>query len=170
MFGPFNHLPFNRTVSIDIHGSFVIDLNGEVLALANVEAHTGFDIDCDLETVIDAVREQLGAFILEQTLDIDFGGIRERTGRFAIECTLDLSFTAGRMHVDYIEFIGEFKPGDQIVIDSNLLKMTLNGENALHLMQGDFFDLNTGVNELTYTDDKNARTVRMRVTFKDKFV
>ncbi|MNP56120.1 hypothetical protein D3C76_1508180 [compost metagenome] len=108
--------------------------------------------------------------MLEQILEFDFNAVRERYGKFDVACELEVSFVAGRMHVDYIEFIGEFKPGDQIIIDSDKLKMTLNGQNALHLMQGDFFDLNTGLNELIYTDDKTGRTVRMRITFKDKFV
>jgi len=170
MLAPFNRSPFNRSASIDVYCSFEIDLAGDVSVLANVEANVGFDLDLGADVLFDAVRERLAAFVLDQVSEINFAGVRERVGSFAVSCQLDVSFTAGRMHVDYIEFVGEFKPGDQIVIDSNTLKLTRNGQNALHLMQGDFFDLNTGTNELIYTDDKSGRTVRMRITFKDKFV
>ncbi|MNW36736.1 hypothetical protein D3C74_137540 [compost metagenome] len=170
MLGAFNGMPYNRTASFDISGSFAIELESEVLILATIEAHTGFNVDCDLELAFESVREQFGSFVLEQALEMEFNAVRERYGKFDVVCELEVSFIAGRMHVDFAEFIGEFKPGDQIIIDSDKLKMTLNGQNALHLMQGDFFDLNTGSNELIYTDDKTGRTVRMRITFKDKFV
>lgn len=170
MFGPFNRMPYNRPASIDIHGSFVIDLVGDVSMIANIEANVGFEIECSTDMLFEAVREQFGAFVLDQIADVEFGAVREKYGSFTIICEIEVFFVAGRMHVDYIEFVGEFKPGDQIIIDSNTLKMTINGQNALHLMEGDFFDLNTGSNELIYTDDKTGRTVRMRVTFKDKFV
>jgi hypothetical protein len=170
MMGAFNRLPFNRVASVDIYGGFVVDVSGDVFMFANIEAHDGFVADLSADIVFEAFREQFGRFVLDAISFVDFSATRERTGRFAVEASLEISFSAGRYHVDHIEFTGEFKPGDQIVIDSEKLKMTLNGENALQLMQGDFFDLVTGKNELVYTDDQTGRTVRMRITFKDRFV
>jgi len=170
MIGGFNRLPFNRTESVEIYGSFVIDASGDVHALANVVASPNFQTDLSADVIFAAVREQFGAFLVDAAAEMEASGVRERTGQFAIDATLEVSFSAGRYHVDVIEFSGEFKPGDKIVIDNEKLKFTLNGQNALHLMSGDFFDLNTGENEIIYTDDQSGRTVRMRITFRDRYV
>jgi hypothetical protein len=170
MMGAFNRLPFNRVASVDIFGGFVIEVSGDMLVWANIEAHGGFVADLSADVVFEAFREQFGRFVLDAISEVDFSATRERTGRFTVEANLEVSFSAGRYHVDSIEFTGEFKPGDQIVIDAEKLRLTLNGENALHLMRGDFFDLITGRNELVYTDNQTGRTVRMRITFKDRFV
>jgi len=168
--GPFGRLPFNRPYSVEIYGSFTVDLTGEVSVAAVMVASPTFDADLTLETIFEAIRERLGGFLAESAAEVEVSGIRERIGRFVAEATVEVSFAAGRMHVDAIEFSGEFKPGDQIIIDNERLRFLLNGQNALHLMSGDFFDLNTGENELIYTDDKTGRTVRMRITFRDRYV
>jgi len=163
-------MPFNRPESIEIYGSFVVDLSGDVSALANIIASPTFLAELSTEEIFSAVRERFGQFLLETAAELEASGTRERTGQFAIDATLEVSFSAGRYHVDVIEFSGEFKPGDKIVIDNEKLKFTLNGQNALHLMSGDFFDLNTGQNEIIYTDNQSGRTVRMRITFRDRYV
>jgi len=166
----FNLTPFNRLFTVDVFGSFVLEGDGELTVTANVTIQPSFDLDGAGDLVFAAVRDRFGAFVLEGLGDLNVTAIRERYGGFVLQGNGELSFTAGRYHVDYIEFSGQFKPGDQIVLDSNALKMTLNGTNALHLMNGDFFDLNTGTNELIYTDNQTGRTVRIRVTYRDKFV
>ena len=163
-------MPFNRPESIEIYGSFVVDLSGDVSALANIIASPTFLAELSTEEIFSAVRERFGQFLLETAAELEASGTRERTGQFAIDATLEVSFSAGRYHVDVIEFSGEFKPGDKIVIDNEKLKFTLNGQNALHMMQSDFFDLNTGQNEIIYTDNQSGRTVRMRITFRDRYV
>ena len=170
MIGGFNRMPFNRPESIEIYGSFVVDLSGDVSALANIIASPSFLAEMSAETIFAAVREQFGQFLVDAAAEVEAAGTRERTGQFVVDAFLEVSFAAWRMHVDVIEFNGQFKPGDRIVIDNEKLKFTLNGQNALHLMQGDFFDLNTGKNELIYTDDQSGRTVRMRITFRDRYV
>jgi len=170
MIGGFNRLPFNRTESVEIYGSFVIDAGGEVSVLANVVASPSFLADLSADVIFAAVREMFGRFIIESAAEVEASGTRERTGQFAIDATLEVSFSAGRYHVDVIEFSGQFRPGDRIVIDNEHLKFTINGQNALHLMSGEFFDLNTGTNGLIYTDDQSGRTVRMRITFRDRYV
>lgn len=82
----------------------------------------------------------------------------------------NLNADASRFHTDFIEFIGGFAPGEVIVIDSKNLKITKNGQNALHLMQGNFFDLNLGSNLLTWTDPEIGREVLCRITYRDRFV
>lgn len=170
MIGGFNRLPFNCMESIEIYGSFVIDLSGDVFAQANIIASASFLAELSAESIFNAVREQFGAFLIDAAAETEASGVRERTGAFTVEAELDVSATAGRYHVDVIRFTGDFAPGDQIVIDMDRLRMTLNGQNALHLMEGDFFRLITGKNELVYTDSATGRTVRMRITFRDRYV
>ncbi|MMZ48457.1 hypothetical protein D1872_101280 [compost metagenome] len=80
--------------------------------------------------------------------------------------TADLS----KFHTDYIEFTDVFRPGEVIVIDSGKFKITRNGKNVSHLYNGDFFDLNLGNNNLTWTDPETGRTVLFRITHRDKFL
>lgn len=168
--GAFEQTFFDRVLSVSVYGTFEIEHDGSVEIYANVMVYVDFEIDHELENIFDALREPIGSFILEHINETMFEWHEDMVGVFEIEGKLEMNFSAGRFHVDVIEFTGEFKPGDKIIIDSEKLKITLNGQNALHLMQGDFFDLNTGENEITYTDDQTGRSVRMRVTFKDKFV
>lgn len=163
-------MPFNRPESIEIYGSFLIDVSGEILVLANFIASPSFLVDLSTDAIFKAIRERFSQFLLEATTEIETAGTRERFGQFVIDAVVEVGFSAGRYHIDVIEFSGQFKPGDQIIIDNEKLKFTLNGQNALHLMSGDFFDLNTGQNEIIYTDNQSGRTVRMRITFRDRYV
>ena len=77
----------------------------------------------------------------------------------------------GKARVYEMEFIGEFKPGDTIVIDTKHFTVTLNGVNALHLVGNDNFpQLFPGANELIYTDNEGQRTVRVRVIWQDRWM
>lgn len=166
----FNTLPFNRTFSVDINGSFVLSASGEIHVVANITAYPSFELEGLGELVLDAIRQRFGAIVLDSIGELEASGVRDRIGAFNLEAIGELTVSAGRRHVDIIEFVGEFRPGDRIIIDSDRLTFTLNGQNALHLMRGDFFDLNVGRNELIYTDDQSNRTVLMRITYRDKFV
>jgi hypothetical protein len=81
-----------------------------------------------------------------------------------------LASEASRFHTDYIELTGLFAPGDKVIIDSKNLKITKNGQNALHEMQGNFFDLNLGNNVLTWTDPETGRDILFRITYRDRYV
>ncbi|MEI7027161.1 hypothetical protein WBG83_15825 [Paenibacillus sp. y28] len=96
--------------------------------------------------------------------------VRERGFDVKMSAAGSIAANLSRFHIDYIEFTGEFRPGDRIVIDSANLAVTINGVNALQSTAGDFFDLALGTNTLTYTDTASSRTVLMRVTYRDKFV
>ena len=168
--GGFNQMPFNRAFSIDIYGSFVVDMRNDVIMNANVVMSPVFDVDLSLETIFGAVTDKLGTYVIDLMNQNEFEAIRFRNGSFDLTCNTEVTFNAARFHVDEIQFTGSFTPGDQIVINSKMLTFTLNGDNNLQTMQGDFFDLNLGGNEITYTDSATGRSVLMRVTYRDKFV
>lgn len=69
------------------------------------------------------------------------------------------------------EFIGGFKPGDVIVIDSKRMMVMLNGENALHLVGKDEFpEIMPEGNEFLYSDISGTRVVRIRIKWQDRWL
>lgn len=168
--GGFNVTPYNRVLTVEVQGAFIIDSDHEISVYGNMLINGLFDKSIELEQIIEAVRQQVGAFILDQTLDMDFTKIRNRTYKFDIQSELEMKFDAARYRVDSIEFTGEFKSGDRIEIDSKWMTFMQNGQNAIQHMDGDFFDLNLGNNEIIYTDNQTNRTVRVRITHRDKYV
>ena len=69
------------------------------------------------------------------------------------------------------EFIGEFNPGDIVVIDSKRMMVTLNGENALHLVSKDEFpEIMPEENEFLYSDISGTRVIRIRVKWQDRWL
>lgn len=78
--------------------------------------------------------------------------VRERLHQAIMHGIGTLTANGSRYHMDEIGFTGSFAPGGRIVIDSKNLTFTKNGVNALHMMDGDFFDLNLGNNNIVYTD------------------
>jgi len=88
-----------------------------------------------------------------------------------LRSSVQAGISLGKARVYEMEFIGEFKPGDTIVIDTKHFTVTLNGVNALHLVGNDNFpQLLPGVNELIYTDNEGQRTVRVRVIWQDRWM
>ena len=69
-----------------------------------------------------------------------------------------------------IEIEGPFEPGETILIDSNTFAVTLDGENILDRMTGDFPTIIPGTNEIRYIDDETARTVAIRVIFSERVI
>ncbi len=166
----FNLQPFNRVFTANVYGSFMIESTGNITVIGNLVASPSFEIEGGSELTFQSVAERLAKFTLESIGELKFNGFRERFGSFELEAKGELVFAAGRFRVEILEFTGEFKPGDRIVIDAKMLTLTKNGQNALQDLQGDFFELNLGTNSIEYTDDQTVRTVRMRITHRDKFV
>jgi hypothetical protein len=135
-----------------------------------MEFAPSFEGDLQTDMAFEANRDKMSEFTMELTQSMEFEGTRDRVYPFEIDIDMQMSFDAARFHVDEMVITGDFAPGDKIVIDSDALKLTKNGTNALHLMQGDFFDINPGENEVTVTDDQSSRSVRIRMTHRDRFV
>jgi len=112
----------------------------------------------DIELVPIAVYGSSSSFVGKQVLK-------------PLRSSVQTGISLGKARVYQIEFIGEFKPGDTIVIDTKHFTVTLNGVNALHLVGNDNFpQLLPGVNELIYTDNEGQRTVRVRVIWQDRWM
>lgn len=164
----FNRAPFNRVFSVNVFGGFEILVDGDVLFSPSAELTGSFTIEAELELTADAVRERFGAFLLEQLLEMDFAGVRHRHGRFELVCDLEVQINANRNHVDSIEILGPFAPGDKIVIDAGKFRAWKNGQSIGY--NGDFFDLHPGKNVITYKDSATGREVQIRITHRERYL
>jgi phage-related protein len=58
-------------------------------------------------------------------------------------------------------------PGDVLRIDTSTKTITLNGENAYHLMNGVFFMLSSGENEIEFAGDGSAK---IKVLHRERYI
>ncbi|WP_434750268.1 phage distal tail protein [Paenibacillus amylolyticus] len=167
---PFNRAPFNRSFSIDALFTVTIESATELNSRINVE----FPVTVTFESATDLTS----AFIREMAMNAHITTatemlaqlVRERLFGASITTATDFVVNVTYAHINEIGITGDFKPGDVIVIDTKRQTITINGESALHLMTGDFFDLVYSANKLTYSDGEAARNVRTRITHRDKYL
>ncbi|MNR93705.1 hypothetical protein D3C72_247640 [compost metagenome] len=167
---PFNRLTYNRPLTVFVFGSAILSGDGGMTAAANADMVGLARLDGEGSMSATFTREITFAARMDAETSMSASFIRERMLGAIMNGLGSLKVNGSRYHVDEIVFNGPFAPGDRIIIDSKKLKVTQNGENALHLMQGNFFDLNIGDNNITYTDPETGRDILMRITYKDKFV
>lgn len=168
--GPFNRLPFNRPVTMFVFGRAVLSGCAGIVSSSTVEVNGSAALHGEGGGTADFIREISFAARMDADSGMSVDFVRERLQRAIMHGISSLQGKASRYHVDEIEFIGPFAPGDKIVIDSGKFKITRNGENVSHLYKGDFFDLNLGTNNLTWTDPASGRTILFRITHRDKFL
>ncbi|EHB50129.1 MULTISPECIES: phage distal tail protein [Paenibacillus] len=168
--GPFNRLPFNRPVTMFVFGRAVLSGCAELVAASTIELAGQAILAGEGGLGADFIREISFTAQMEADSGMTVDFIRERLQSAIMHGISSLQGKANRYHVDEIEFTGPFVPGDIIVIDSEKFKITRNGENVSHLYNGDFFDLNLGTNNLTWTDPATGRTILFRITHRDKFL
>jgi len=73
----------------------------------------------------------------------------------------------------FINLLGiVLKPGDELIINTTDMTITLNGENAMEYFSSDsdFFNLLTGSNEIVYNDANTSRTASVNATWKDRWL
>ena len=64
------------------------------------------------------------------------------------------------------------KPGDELVIDTCEMTVSVNGQNMMKFVSNDseFFSLLPGDNEIVYTDGVTTRNVSIDILWKDRWV
>ncbi|MGM1023414.1 MAG: phage distal tail protein [Bacillota bacterium] len=160
----FNLMAFNVTEPGTVT-EYILDFNLDMTAAANLSGEGKAQADFVREYALEVVpmsgegRMTDAVYIREILVQaVPMSG----EGRITAELS--------KFHTDYIEFTDVFRPGEVIVIDSGKFKITRNGQNVSHLYNGDFFDLNLGNNNLTWTDPETGRTVLFRITHRDKYL
>lgn len=167
----FNRGPFNRPFAIETYFTATFSSSTDVSSRMSIDFPVTVTIDSATDVSAQMVREIPFRSEIETATELLTKMIRERimpstTFDTSSEFVAEVTY----YHVDEISFIGDFKPGDRLVIDSAKMTVTINGQNALHLTDGDFFKLVLGINKLTYTDQESARNILTRITHRDKFL
>ncbi|WP_391574784.1 phage distal tail protein [Cohnella sp.] len=166
--GAFNRIPFNRPMSVEI--SFAADLGGfgQVSGTFNYES----DMSADLTAIGIAAAEVIREFALSAELaatgKVDAAMIREKLFAASLAGTGAAAANLSKWHIEEIEVLGSFAPGDKIIIDAGKLRVIRNGQSIGY--NGDFFDLHPGNNQIDYIDTVTGRTIQIRVTHRDKYL
>lgn len=168
--GPFNRLPFNRELNNEVVFSVTFESETEMDSTLNLEMSMAATFDSETEFSADMIREVSFGAEFDTSTEMLAQMVRERLFSVNFETETEFMAKPSYFHIDEIEFTGTFKPGDKIIIDSGKFKITQNGQNVSHLYEGDFFNLNLGTNNLTYTDPETGRQVLIRITHRDKFL
>lgn len=149
---------------------YVITKNVEAVTETDVELIKGVGVSTRGSIAV-PVKHSRGINLIPITV---YGSSSYFVGKRVLKplrSSMPAGISLGKARVYEMEFIGEFKPGDTIVIDTKHFTVTLNGVNALYLVGNDNFpQLLPGVNELIYTDNEGQRTVRVRVIWQDRWM
>ncbi|MCR8843070.1 phage tail family protein [Paenibacillus sp. SC116] len=169
---PFNFAKFNRLTTIETYFTVCIESSTSFYAQLNgvFPVKVVFDTTTDVSSQL--IREYpLITNACDTATELLSKMIRERLlATQSIDTSAEFDVKVSYSHVDELRFIGDFKPGDKLVIDTKKMTVTLNGQNAIHLVDGEFFDLILGTNKLTYSDSESGRSILTRVTHRDKFL
>lgn len=68
-----------------------------------------------------------------------------------------------------LKFTGNLQPGDVLVIDTERMSALLNGENARHLLEGDY-PVIYPEGGFEYSDTESERTIKIRIIYKDRWL
>ncbi len=164
----FNRSPFNRTFTAEVLFSATLEGDGGMTAAANVEYLATITMQGEGELTASFIREIVSTAIMQGEGEISAPAIRERLFSAFLEGEGTLSANAGRFHVQEIEVITPFAPGEKVIIDSTKFRVTKNGQSLGY--NGDFFDLHSGENLISYTDSATGRSIQIRVTHRDKYL
>ncbi|MCY9760434.1 phage tail family protein [Paenibacillus alvei] len=165
-------MSFNRVFSMEAYLNVTVESTTSTTAILNIEFPVSIIFETAANVSSTLIREfVLSTEIIETSTALLTEMIRERLmSAMAIETATEVSVTLTHSHVDEIRFLGDFKPGDMLVIDTRKMTVTLNGQNVIHLLDGDFFEFALGNNLLTYSDGEGARNLLTRITHRDKFL
>jgi hypothetical protein len=167
---PFNRAPFNRTLSFEALFTVTVESATDLSTRISVDFPVTVTFESATDLSAEFTREMAMYAEISTATELLAQLVRERLFGASITTATDFVVNVTHAHVNEIAYSGDFKPGDVIVIDTKRQTVTINGDTALHLMTGDFFDLVYGANKITYRDTEAARTVRTRVTHRDKYL
>lgn len=166
----FNLAPFNRPYVMQAY--FTVSIESATQAAASLNADFAVFVMCDSATEFNgaATRDITATAAFTSATELLASMIRDRLYAAEITSSSEVSVSVRYTHVDRVTFTGGFAPGDRLVIDTRNQTVTLNGVNALHLVDGDFFNLIFGPNAITYADAGANRNILTRITHRDRYL
>ncbi|WP_277220731.1 phage distal tail protein [Peptoniphilus vaginalis] len=136
--------------------------------ISEAEASIELDAKANFYIKIMGVKSNADMEINSRALSTNLMYASEATGDMSID-----AFGVGSLlGEDYVEIKGlVLKPGQEVEIDMCNLTVTVNGENAMHLMStdGDFFDFLIGDNDIEI-EAIGANGVQIDTYWKDKWL
>jgi len=63
-------------------------------------------------------------------------------------------------------------PGQELIIDTDNMTVTVDGQNAIHLLSDDsvFFLLAQGEDIITYADNSDSRSINFKTMYKNRWL
>lgn len=168
--GPFDRSPFGRPYSVDTFLTVLFDSATSASAHLSVEFPVVVVFDSASSVGADLTREIPFAAAVQSATDIAAQMLRERLIAAGFASSTQVSASPTYTHTDALAFTGDFAPGDRLIIDTRTQTITLNGVNVMHLLDGDFFELERGVNVIKYADDEALRQILARFTHNDRYL
>jgi hypothetical protein len=111
------------------------------------------------------------SFLRTLSTTVEFVGSFTRDFYISLAATVEFKISRLRARNRYgFEFTGNFPDESEIIIDRDTWTVTLNGANALHLIEGDPPFFVDGSNVLTYSDDEGSRTVTIKAIYRGRWL
>lgn len=171
----FNRQPFNRATSLvtGVSGLAIMKLqdSGELYKDIYYSGNTALVLDGDFD-ITKLIRQSSLTGIIA-------GSFADGTKEFINESEISelvLSGDASQLVSGeaIIELEGiNLEPGDEIVIDTDKMTVTLNGTNAMKYVSDDSdtdLTLLNGVNTIIYSDNAGSRAVNIDIIWKDRWL
>ncbi|MMZ49668.1 hypothetical protein D1872_113710 [compost metagenome] len=157
--GAFNTLTFNResVEGTDKYASMTAEVTSEASLHAAVEYTGQMNTDIDSEAVLIATRERYGATSIEAVSETNLH-ISTRL-QITVEAVSESILIGRRMNTQTLQFTGQIRPGEQLMIDTERMTAVLNGQNVLNKINGLFVELQPGQNTITYADTDSSRNI-----------
>lgn len=168
--GPFDRSPFGRPYAVDTFLTALFDSTTSASAHLSVEFPVVVVFDSASAVGVDITREITFAADVQSATDLAAQMLRERLIAAGFASSTQVVASPTYAHVDMMSFTGDIAPGDRLVIDTRTQTITLNGVNVMHLLDGDFFELDRGVNVIKYGDDEVLRQILARFTHRDRYL
>ncbi|MCL6605628.1 MAG: hypothetical protein K6T94_22420 [Paenibacillus sp.] len=168
--GSFNRLTFDRPYAPEVLLSIEFEFKTEMQTPLNLEMSMPAAFEFLTEYVSPLTRELTFLAQFEFMTEFNPVMVREINMYALFEFMTEFENVVKYTHTDEITFTGNFAPGERIVIDAKKMRITKNGQNILHLVEGDPFDLVFGVNKIRYEDPETTRSVLTRITHRDKYL
>ncbi len=171
----FNQQPFNRS-SADVFPSVTFVIAIKCVAAAGLRQSGSSQIPINLGmTATPVLVRHAKISPMDIVVKASSNATRQRQST-VLPMDMEIKFRAN--HYTYgtevINLEGlTLAPGDELVIDTDLMTVTLNGENIAHLVSrdSDFLKLLAGLNTIVYQDASGQnRSANIRIEWKPRWV
>ncbi|MCR8656926.1 phage tail family protein [Paenibacillus endoradicis] len=164
----FNSTPFNRSYTLDVLFSVRMDVNGASTFSPGAVYSASIEMNGEGSADAKYIREMINSIVMSGEGSLTSSVIRETLMKTIMNGDGDLHVQPKKFHIDSITVNGPFAPGDKIIIDSSKFRVSKNG--MIIGYDGDVFDVNPGVNTITYKDTVTGRNILVRVSYRDRYL